>query len=301
MLVDLADAELRKAVTLAVRATGMALEATERPELVICDRAAAKGDSPIFADHGRPTLRVGARVPAKIGTVPGEAWRLEIVGGKEAAAYAGPFVVDRTHPLARGLSLDGAIWAASAQAELGGSAVVTAGNVTLLTDREDAAGRHRFQMNFSPALSNLPDLPDWPILFDNLLRWRRGAHLGAATPNVRLGQTVSIALAEDVKQVALAGPAAAARKLDVHHRRVEAPADRVGLYALTTPTAVYRFAVNALGADESDLRAACTGRWGDWSGSAIHRDRQIGLRWVFLLLAMAVLAPHAIVVATRRN
>jgi NADH-quinone oxidoreductase subunit G len=30
-----------------------------------------KGDSPIFADHGRPTLRVGARaVPAKIGTVP---------------------------------------------------------------------------------------------------------------------------------------------------------------------------------------------------------------------------------------
>ena len=42
-----------------------------------------------------------------------DAWRLEILGGKDAVAYAGPFVVDHNHPLAEGLSLQNAIWSAA--------------------------------------------------------------------------------------------------------------------------------------------------------------------------------------------
>jgi len=166
-----------------------------------------------------------------------------------------------------------------------------------VADREDSSGRQRLQMNFAPALSSLQDTPDWPILFDNLLRWRRGAHPGAAAANVRLGQTVTVTLGEDARQVELVGPAPPARTLDVHGRRVEVPADRPGLYALGAPGETYRFACNALSRDESDLSAACTGRWGDWNGSPVHRDRQISIRWVLLLLAMACLAGHVVLIA----
>ena len=72
----------------AVEATGLAVQVAERPELIVCDNASS--------------LDIGA-------------WRLEILGGKGAVAYAGPFVVDHTHPLAEGLSLQNAIWSAAAE------------------------------------------------------------------------------------------------------------------------------------------------------------------------------------------
>jgi len=267
--VDLAGEGLRRAVVRVLEATGMALQVTERPDLIVCDHA---------------------------GAVDSDAWRLEILGGTGAVAYAGPFVVDRTHALAQGLSLEGAIWSASPQAQLGGPAIVTAGNVTLMTDREDFAGRHRLQMNFAPELSNLQDMPDWPILFANLLRWRRGASIGPQTPNVRLGQTVTVTLAQNAEQVELVPPAAPTVRLKVYNRRVEVPADRIGLYTIKAPGATYQFSCNAVSRDESDLSGAQTGRWGDWSGSAVHRDRQISLRWAFLLLAMGCLAGHLLLV-----
>jgi hypothetical protein len=284
--VDLGDAGLRRAVDRVLTATGMALQVSERPDLIVCDGGGTR-------DEGR-----GARGEVQEGgdpsspAPPPDAWRLEILGGKDAAAYAGPFVVDRTHPLAQGLSLDGAIWSASPQAVLSGPAIVTAGNVTLLTDREDGTGRHRLQMSFAPELSNLQDIPDWPILFANLLRWRRGAAVGAQSPNVRLGQNVAVTLAEDAKRVEVVPPAGPAWTLDVHNRRVEVPAERVGLYTVKAPGAAYQFSCNAVSRDESDLSRAETGRWGDRSGSPVHMDRQISIRWVFLLLALGCLAVH---------
>ncbi len=116
---------------------------------------------------------------------------------------------------------------------------------------------------------------------------------------MRLGQTVTVTLGEDAQAGrSCSRPLPPARTLDVHGRRVEVPADRIGLYAVKTPGAAYRFACNAVSRDESDLSAARTGRWGDWNDSPLHRDRQIGLRWVFLLLAMACLAAHLVVSAT---
>ena len=119
------------------------------------------------------------RSPTSPVATDGDAWRLEILGGKDAVAYAGPFVVDHNHPLAQGLSLQNAIWSGrAADATLSGLPIVTAGNVTLMSDSEDVAGRHRLQMRFAADLSNLQDMPDWPILFANLLRWRRGRTAG---------------------------------------------------------------------------------------------------------------------------
>jgi hypothetical protein len=268
--VDIADSGLRDAVTGVLKATGMALEVTERPDLVVSDRD---------------------------GGASGDAWRLEILAAKDPVAYAGPFVIERTHPLAQGLSLEGAIWSAAPKAELSGPAIITAGNVTLLTDREDNSGRHRLQMNFVREVSNLQDTPDWPILFDNLLRWRRGERLGATAPNVRLGQTVTVTLPDDAKQVELVPPVPPAKKLDVHNRRVEVAADRIGVFTIKSSGTTYRFAASATSRDESDLSGAETGRWGDWNGSAIHRDRQVSIRWAVLLLAMTGMAAHLVLIA----
>jgi hypothetical protein len=298
--VDLADAGLRQAVVRVLEATGMALQVSERPELIVCDGGGARDEGRGARGDGQEGGDQSSLIPHPSSLAPPlDAWRLEVLGAKDATAYTGPFVVDRTHPLAQGLSLDGAIWSASPQAALGGAAIVTAGNVTLLTDREDGAGRHRLQMSFAPELSNLQDVPDWPILFANLLRWRRGAAAGAQSPNVRLGQNAVFTLPEDAKQVEVLAPSGPAWTLDVHTRRVEVPADRVGLYTVKTPGAAYQFSCNAVSRDESDLSHAETGRWGDWSGSPVHMDRQISIRWVFLLLALACLAAHLGVVRVR--
>ncbi|MDZ7615874.1 MAG: BatA domain-containing protein [Patescibacteria group bacterium] len=268
--VDLAHAPLRQAVRQALAATAATVETTERPELVVCDQSRA---------------------------MTGDAWQLEILGGEEAAAYAGPFVIDRNHAIAKGLSLHNAVWSASAETTVTGLPIVMAGNVPLLTENEDAAGRRRLQMAFVAGTSNLQDMPDWPILFANLIHWRREGLPGIATPNVRLGQTVSVMLAAEVPRVQVIEPSGAQRELPLRGRHLALPAEAVGLHAIRAGDTEYAFACNTLARDESDLTQADTGRWGRWDGSAVYEQQRAGLGWFFLLVAMTVLAAHLAVVA----
>jgi hypothetical protein len=268
--VALADDNLRRAVVRALEATARTIQTSERPDLAIADQA---------------------------GTVDGETWRLEILRGKQSETYAGPFVIDRNHAATQGLSLQNAIWSASPRVSLGGLPVITAGNVPLLTDREDVAGRHRLQMAFVAELSSLQEMPDWPILFANLVGWRWGQRAGVATPNVRLGQTVAVALAREAPRVEIVSPSKARRELDVRGRRVAVPADQVGLHVVKAPEGEYLFSCNTVSRDESDLSGCRSGRWGNWGTSETYKDRQIALSWVFLLAALAVMTTHMAVVA----
>ena len=126
----------------AVEAAGQAVDVSDRPRSGICDTS---------------------------GSLDSDAWRLEILGGKDAVAYVGPFVVDHNHPLAEGLSLQSAIWSGVPQTPLTGLPIVTAGNVTLMTDREDSPGRHRLQMQLCrgplepPGHARLADLVCQPV------------------------------------------------------------------------------------------------------------------------------------------
>ena len=90
--IDLADAKLRQAVARALAATDETLEVDDRPDLVVSDAPCTQVD----------------------GDFAGEAWRMEILPAKEAEAYAGPFVINRNHPLAQGLSLANTVWSAGA-------------------------------------------------------------------------------------------------------------------------------------------------------------------------------------------
>ena len=268
--VDVAETKLRQAVVRALAATDQTLEVDKRPDLVISDHA---GDG------------------------PGDAWRLEILPAANPAAYAGPFVINRNHSLAQGLSLANAIWSASPDAPLSGLPIITAGNVPLLTESEDSTGRRRLQMSFAAAASNLQDTPDWPILFSNLVAWRRSGLPGMLTPNVRLGETATIVLAQDAKEVEVTSPDKSSRKLAVRGRGAVVPADRPGLYLIDAPDGQRQFSVNVLSRDESDLTGCQTGRWGSWNQSAAYQDREIGLGWVLLLTALALMTGHAALVA----
>lgn len=310
--IDLADAELRRAVQRALEATSETIVSDERPELIVCDR---------------------------VGPIEQDAWRVEIVGanrpdakpGKRgAAAYAGPFVIDRGNALSEGLWLTGVIWSGWPDAGLAGVPFLMAGNVPLVAEQEEIGGR-RVQMNFVAETSTFQDMPDWPILFDNLVRWRRAGLSGPSASNVRLGQTVSVVVGGETKQVDVIAPGNVTTQVAVRGRRAVVPADRVGVYTVRTPDAEYRFACNAVSGDESNLLApaqptppteqaeagktepalavlgpltasdsgtgSVSGRWGDWNRSAAYQDRLIGLRWLLVLAALAALTGHAAVVS----
>jgi len=270
VLIRLSDEGLHQAVLRALDAAGRTVVVEDRPELV-------------FSDSQSET--------------DGGAWRFEILSGAKPAAYAGPFVIDRNHPLTEGLSLDGAIWSAATDTPPVGAPVVTAGNVLLLTDREDSSGRHVVQMRFAADASNLQDTPDWPILFANLLHWRREGLPGAAEPNVRLGRTVGVTLPREFDRVELLVPGEPPQTVAVHGRRIEVSADRVGLYAIKTPEDEYHFACNTVSRDESDLTDCTAGRWGNWNDSLVHRDHRTSLGWIFMLGALASMTGHLALIA----
>src|SRR5262249_13007642 len=147
--VRVADKELRVLLEKGIRSTRIAEPGGARPEL-------------LFTDQSEPT-------------VEGSTWVVQLVREKEAVAYAGPFVLDRTSPLTEGLSLRGVIWGAGKNEQTEGAPVVLTGNVPLLTDaefRSDGGEARHLRWRFRPDLSTLQDSPDWPILLWNLLHWR---------------------------------------------------------------------------------------------------------------------------------
>ena len=68
--------------------------------------------------------------------------------------------------------------------------VILAGNVPLLSAREDMLGRQFLTLNLDPELSTFPRTPDWPVLFYNLLDWRIAQMPGLLDSNARLGSEV---------------------------------------------------------------------------------------------------------------
>src|SRR5205085_4280150 len=124
--------------------------------------ATLEGDDPglIFSDRGdEPDA--------------GAAWVVSLISEKDAAAYAGPFVLDRASPLTDGLGLKTVIWAAGKSTQLDGAPVIMAGNVPLVSDAEVPVGggatRHDVRIRVRPDLSTLLESPDWPVLIWNVL------------------------------------------------------------------------------------------------------------------------------------
>lgn len=267
------DAALRALVEKAVGSSQNALLAADRPDLVITDESGANVES-------------------------AEAWTLRIISEKDAASFLGPFVIDRAHPLAEGLSLGGVVWGAGKATQLAGAPIITAGNIPLLADVE-RAGRHDLSLRLRPDLSTLPQSPNWPILIWNLINWRALVSPGLRQANVHLGGDATLTVESGVESVKVVDPQRVTRQLPAREKVALIKADVAGVYEINANQNKYNFAANALRREESDLTQAASGRWGNWANAAALQWEYRSVAWVLLLMALIALAVHAWLIAQR--
>ncbi len=261
----------RRAVQRALTATGRAELVARDPQLLIVDRDA----------------------PGTTAMPPGEAWLVQLLVEPDDAvqSYVGPFVLDRTHPLAEGLSLAGVVWTAGS-GDPAGLPVISAGNTPLLTDELEPDDRHRLRLRLRPELSTLPETINWPALWWNLLRWRAAEAPGLDRRNVRVGEPVTLHVADGVEQVIVTDPAGVSRQQAVNNRRLTLEPDRVGRWELIAGERTHTLAVNTQSTGESDLRGVTTGAWGRWLDDPTIRRHYADVSWVLLLAALGLLTLH---------
>jgi hypothetical protein len=228
-------------------------------------------------------------------------WTLNIICEPNSAAYLGPFVVDHSHPLTQGLSLEGVIWGAGKDNKIIGIPVLSVGNIPLLIDRQSSIGSHNINMYFNPTLSNMHQSPNWPILIWNLIQWRKSHLPGLARSNVTLGSQVDLILDTPEEELTITEPDGKNRRIISSQRTVPIETTKPGLYQLQTEKKRYTFAANVLSSDESDLTKTETGNWGGWQEAALYWWEYRPLDWVLLLIALAALTAHRFLTADRQK
>src|SRR5262249_12358425 len=195
---------LRALVEKAVRATRGARLSADKPDLLITDQEGMRPEE-------------------------AETWPVYLVADQVAEAYTGPFVVDRAHPLTKGLALQGVIWGAGKEEELPGAPVVTAGNIPLLTDVGGLTDRHEIHLRLRTDFSTLEESPNWPILMWNLVQWRASLAPGLSRTNLRLGEETVLTLASARDTVEVVDPGGRTRTVAVQGRSVAVKAEEVGV------------------------------------------------------------------------
>ena len=265
------DPQFRSLVEDALASTDRAIPAKTGPELVFLDETAVADDST-------------------------EAWSMRVITEPTASAYLGPFVIDWTHPLAEGLSLDGVVWGAGTKEQFMGTPIITAGNVPLLTDTEQFTGAHEIRLRLRPDLSTLQNSPNWPILMWNLLQWRASQTPGLERTNLRLGEVAVLTTKLGITSVEVVSPDGETLVRPVLDRAINLKAEAVGIYEIRAGVDKYAFSSNALYQAESDLTNKATGRWGDWGEATLRWWGYYSFAWFFLLLALGILTLHLLFV-----
>jgi hypothetical protein len=223
--------------------------------------------------------------------ISSNAWNLRLPGASATNAYTGPFVVDNSHPLAAGVALDGVVWSGVATTNSPGEIpVILAGNVPLLSVREDLIGVRHLDLNFNPDYSTLQNTPNWPILFWNILSWRIAELPGLKESNARLGTEVTLRTTGE--PVTITQPDGAKTVFDKTGGDLALDTPVPGVYSVAVGTATNQFSVNVLDADKSDLSACASGQWGKWSEDTQRRLESTSAVWIFGLFALALLAGH---------
>lgn len=227
-------------------------------------------------------------------------WSLRWSEAGATNAYNGPFIVDNSHPLADGIALEGVVWAAAALTNSPGDVpVILAGNIPLLSTREDALGRRHLSLNLNTRLSTLQNTPDWPILFWNILSWRISEMPGLKESNARLGAEVNLKTTDEV--VAVTQPDGVKKVFPKTGGELALETPLPGIYSVAAGATTNQFSVNPIAADESDLSSCTTGQWGKWSEDAERRIVESSAVWIFGLLALALLTTHLYLVANAKG
>lgn len=215
-----------------------------------------------------------------------------------AKDLAGPYLLDKRHPLLEGIVLGGVVWGGVQAIPFEVTPLISSGKSILLS-RLAATRTVGYLFNIDLERSNLGESPDWPILLTNLIELRRENLPGLQRWNYRLGEEVRFRLFEgEVDPQAAAGGELALvhdgkSKAIARSPQVEISApDEPGIYELQAgETPIGRFAVNFFDAEESDLRNLTPGRHEPsvpTVDSALAIDNPYS--WLILLCLAALLA-----------
>ncbi len=184
-----------------------------------------------------------------------------------AKDIAGPYLLDKRHPLVEGVILGGVVWGGVQPLVYDTTPLISSGNMILLS-RLNGTRTVGYVFNIDLSRSNLPESPDWPILLANLVDLRRESLPGLSRWNYRLGEDVRFRLFEGEGEAsAAASPLTLlhdgkANKMIARTSLIELPSlEDAGIYEVKDEAAsVGRFAVNFFDAEESDLRNLVPGR-----------------------------------------
>jgi len=229
--------------------------------------------------------------------VGGDLWSLRINSDPNAQAYMGPFIVDRSHKLTDGLSLNGVIWGAGKNSDMLSMPVIAAGNVTLLTDTETAQGGHIINMNLKPEISSLTQSMNWPVLIWNLINWRSRHLPGLSQSNYLLGSAITARVDPAAQPIELIGPENHTQQLGTFDGFVTIKPETPGLYKIKNGDNIYHFAVNIMSKSESDITNAQTGQWGKWQLSELYWWEYRPADWALLLIVVLLLMIHRYITA----
>jgi hypothetical protein len=217
---------------------------------------------------------------------------------ESARDLAGPFLLDKRHPLLEGIVLEGVVWGGVQPVALDVTPLVSSGRSILLA-RLAGTRTVGYLVNIDLARSNLGESPDWPILLANLIGLRRESLPGLLRSNYRLGEGVRFRLFEG--EIDPAGGTGVPLTLEHAGQSKEiaraslvelSPPDETGIYEIKSGNDLAgRFAVHFQDADESDLRTLAPGRRAAKNAegvSAISLDSSFS--WLVLLGLALIIA-----------
>lgn len=270
--ISISEKKMKTLLTKAVKASNLAFSIPRRNDILFTDN---KEISP----------------PGK------DCWIMHIISEKKAAAYKGPFVADRSHPLMKGVFPEGAIWGAGKTEQLPGTPVISVGNIPVLTDSVRPSGNHHIYLRLNADLSTIHQTPSWPSLIWNLLRWRASELPGLRESNVRTGTQISFVPETGTDEIQLTLPDHTSRIIRVINKKAPIEPEQPGVYTISTASTELPFAANMLSPEESDLTACSFGKWGDWTNLESVRQDFHPLAWIFVLLALIGLFVHQILIS----
>ncbi|HJN77757.1 MAG TPA: BatA domain-containing protein [Myxococcota bacterium] len=230
------------------------------------------------------------RIVGPATTTPDPDTWLVHLGGERKQSVLGPFLIDRSHRLLDGVTLDGVIWSYSEQPPPG-RALVRAGDRPLVTQEETV-----FHVDIDPRASTLHRSPDWPILLSNLIELRRDALPGPRETNLVVGQDF-VHIGAGLGPWILDG-----EELEViGEDLVVTGLDHPGLHLLEGPEERIEFAVRLADSAESDLRERSSGDREPIVETGTVASELSGLDTALLLLALLLICVDWWILSRQRS
>jgi len=221
-------------------------------------------------------------------------WILEISARGNKKPLLGPFILNSGHPLVEGISPGGVIWNAAQDLKIPGTPIITAGNLTLLS-QDNSGPAPYFHMNFALQSSTLAKTPNWPVFIWNLIKMRENESPGIQFANLPPGALVQVAGPEG-ETVFFTDPKGETHETVVQNGRAVWKPQMWGPHLAASGERFWPFAVNALSADESDLSETRSGDWGGWQETGVMQWQYKDLTWLFILAILFFMTCHWLLV-----